>query len=156
MRAISESSLTLIHITSPLGANVDPIADDPSWLLRLNQAIARAGLEYICIQDHPYNAGFLETWTLIAMLLQATQQVHIFLNVANLPLRPPAMLAKAAATLAVRSFGRVELGLGVGTFARSSRPWAGLDAAGASRLRLWRTITLVIPSLYTSTVAASN
>ena len=98
------------------GANVDPTANDPSWPLRLTHAIERAGLEYIGIQDHPYNSGFLETWTLIATLLQATERVHIFPNVANLPLRPPVMLAKAAATLDVLSGGRVELGLGAGAF----------------------------------------
>jgi len=98
------------------GANVDPTANDPNWPLRLSRAIEQVGLEYIGIQDHPYNAGFLDTWTLIATLLQATERVHIFPNVANLPLRPPAMLAKAAATLDVLSGGRTELGLGAGAF----------------------------------------
>ncbi len=98
------------------GANVDPTANDPSWPLRLTRAIEEAGLEYIGIQDHPYNSKFLDTWTLMAMLLQATERVHIFPNVANLPLRPPVMLAKAAATLDVLSGGRVELGLGAGAF----------------------------------------
>jgi alkanesulfonate monooxygenase SsuD/methylene tetrahydromethanopterin reductase-like flavin-dependent oxidoreductase (luciferase family) len=50
--------------------------------------------------------------------------VHIFPNVANLPLRPPAMLAKAAATLDVLSGGRLELGLGAGAFR------AGIEAMG--------------------------
>src|SRR5579859_7568367 len=113
------------------GANVDPTANDPSWPLQLSRAIEQAGLELIGIQDHPYNAGFLDTWTLIATLLQATERVHIFPNVANLPLRPPAMLAKAAATLDVLSGGRVELGLGAGAFREASRLWVGLDAAGA-------------------------
>lgn len=108
------------------GANVDPTANDPGWPLRLTHAIERAGLEYIGIQDHPYNSGFLETWTLIATLLQATERVHIFPNVANLPLRPPVMLAKAAATLDVLSGGRVELGLGAGAFRE------GIEAMGGS------------------------
>ena len=106
------------------GANVDPTANDPSWPLRLTRAIERAGLEYIGIQDHPYNSKFLETWTLIATLLQATERVHIFPNVANLPLRPPVMLAKAASTLDVLSGGRVELGLGAGAFRE------GIEAMG--------------------------
>lgn len=110
--------------TLHFGGNVDPTADDPGWPLRLTRAIEQAGLDYIGIQDHPYNVGFLETWTLIATLLQATEQVHIFPNVANLPLRPPAMLAKAAATLDVLSGGRVELGLGAGAFQ------AGIEAMG--------------------------
>jgi len=106
------------------GANVDPTVSDPSWPLRLTQAIERAGLEYIGIQDHPYNSNFLETWSLMATLLQATERVHIFPNVANLPLRPPAMLAKAAATLDVLSGGRVELGLGAGAYRE------GIEAMG--------------------------
>jgi len=86
--------------------------------------IDAAGLEFIGIQDHPYNATFLDTWTLIATLTQATQQVRFFPNVANLPLRPPAMLAKAAASLDVLSGGRIELGLGAGAF------WEAIAAMG--------------------------
>ncbi len=106
------------------GANVDPTVSDPTWPVRLTQTIERVGLEYIGIQDHPYNAQFLETWTLIATLLQATERVHIFPNVANLPLRPPVMLAKAASTLDVLSGGRVELGLGAGAYRE------GIEAMG--------------------------
>lgn len=106
------------------GANVDPTADDPSWPLRLSRAVEQAGLELIGIQDHPYNVRFLDTWILIATLLQATERVHIFPNVTNLPLRPPAMLAKAAASADVLSGGRVELGLGAGAFR------AGIEAMG--------------------------
>lgn len=106
------------------GANVDPTASDPLWPLRLARVVEHAGLGLIGIQDHPYNASFLDTWTLIAMLLQATERVHIFPNVANLPLRPPAMLAKAAATADVLSGGRVELGLGAGAFRQ------GIEAMG--------------------------
>jgi alkanesulfonate monooxygenase SsuD/methylene tetrahydromethanopterin reductase-like flavin-dependent oxidoreductase (luciferase family) len=112
------------HQEVRFGGNVDPTASDPGWPLRLTRAIEQAGLEYIGIQDHPYNANFLDTWTLIAALLQATERVHAFPNVANLPLRPPAMLAKAAATLDVLSGGRVELGLGAGAFR------AGIEAMG--------------------------
>jgi|SRR5947209_7059248 len=106
------------------GANVDPTASDAGWPLRLSRVIEQLGLEYIGMQDHPYNPGFLDTWTLMATLLQATERVHIFPNVANLPLRPPVMLAKAAATLDVLSGGRVELGLGAGAFRE------GIEAMG--------------------------
>jgi alkanesulfonate monooxygenase SsuD/methylene tetrahydromethanopterin reductase-like flavin-dependent oxidoreductase (luciferase family) len=113
-----------LHQAVRFGANVDPTASDPSWPLSLTRAIEHAGLELIGIQDHPYNASFLETWSLMATLLQATERVHMFPNVANLPLRPPAMLAKAAATLDVLSGGRVELGLGAGAFRE------GIEAMG--------------------------
>ena len=106
------------------GGNVDPTAGDPRWPLRLTHAIEAMGLEFVGIQDHPYNPQFLDTWTLLATLAQATTQVRLFPNVANLPLRPPAMLAKAAATLDVLSDGRIELGLGAGAI------WEGIGAMG--------------------------
>jgi len=51
---------------------------------------------------------------LIGVLLGESRRVRLFPNVANLPLRPPAVLAKAAASLDLLSGGRFELGLGGG------------------------------------------
>jgi len=84
----------------------------------------RAGLDLIAIQDHPYNRRMLETWTLLSMLAARTARVHLMTNVVNIPLRPPAMLAKQAATLDLLSGGRVELGIGAGAF------WQGITAYG--------------------------
>ena len=75
-----------------------------------------AGLDLVGIQDHPYQRRFLDTWSLIPALLSETQRISLFTDVANLPLRPPAGMAKAAASLDVLSGGRFELGLGAGGF----------------------------------------
>ena len=84
----------------------------------LAQALAAegAGLDLVGIQDHPYQRRFLDTWVLIGHLLARTSRIRIFPAVANLPLRPPAMMAKAAASLDLLSDGRFELGLGAGAF----------------------------------------
>jgi alkanesulfonate monooxygenase SsuD/methylene tetrahydromethanopterin reductase-like flavin-dependent oxidoreductase (luciferase family) len=66
------------------------------------------------IQDHPYQHHFFDTWSLIATLLAETKRISFFTDVANLPLRPPAVMAKAAASLDTLSGGRFELGLGAG------------------------------------------
>jgi alkanesulfonate monooxygenase SsuD/methylene tetrahydromethanopterin reductase-like flavin-dependent oxidoreductase (luciferase family) len=135
------------------GANVDPTANDPSWPLRLTHAIERAGLEYIGIQDHPYNAKFLDTWSLIATLLQATERVRFFPNVANLPLRPPVMLAKAAATLDVLSGGRVELGLGAGAFREGIEAMGGLGRSRGESVEALEEAVQIIHEFWSSTRA---
>ena len=98
------------------GVSVVPLADPPDWAARIVVAGDRAGLDLVGIQDHPYQRRFLDTWTLIATLVPITERVRFFPDVASLPLRPPAMLAKAAASLDVLSGGRVEMGLGAGAF----------------------------------------
>jgi alkanesulfonate monooxygenase SsuD/methylene tetrahydromethanopterin reductase-like flavin-dependent oxidoreductase (luciferase family) len=72
------------------------------------------GLAFVGVQDHPYQHHFFDTWSLIPTLLAETKQISFFTDVANLPLRPPAVMAKAAASLDVLSGGRFELGLGAG------------------------------------------
>ena len=56
-----------------------------------------------------------------------TSAVRVAPNVANLPLRPPVVLAQAVATLDILSDGRVELGLGAGAF------WDAIVAVGGPR-----------------------
>jgi len=109
------------------GVSVEPLADPPDWASRVARAADVAGLDLIGIQDHPYQRRFLDTWTLIATLVPVTRHIRFFPDVANLPLRPPAMLAKAAASLDVLSGGRVEIGLGAGAF------WDAVAAMGGPR-----------------------
>ena len=91
------------------------------------KAADRGGLELVGIQDHPYQRRFLDTWTLISTLVPITKRVRFFPDVANLPLRSPSVLAKAAASLDVLSGGRVEMGLGAGGF------WDAIVAMGGPR-----------------------
>ena len=87
-------------------------------------AAERVGLDLIGIQDHPYQRRFLDTFSLISFLAARTERLRFFPDVANLPLRPPAVMAKAAASIDVLSGGRFELGLGAGAF------WEGIGAMG--------------------------
>jgi alkanesulfonate monooxygenase SsuD/methylene tetrahydromethanopterin reductase-like flavin-dependent oxidoreductase (luciferase family) len=93
-----------------------PNAAEYPDLLRQVGAAERQGLDLIGIQDHPYQRRFLDTFALIGDLLARTDRLCIFPDVANLPLRPPATLAKLAASLDAMSGGRFELGLGAGAF----------------------------------------
>jgi alkanesulfonate monooxygenase SsuD/methylene tetrahydromethanopterin reductase-like flavin-dependent oxidoreductase (luciferase family) len=102
-----------------------PNADAP--LLSIAQEVERLGLDYIAIQDHPYQRRFVETWTLLSMIAATTSRIGLFPDVANLPLRPPAVMAKAAASIDLLSGGRFELGLGAGSF------WDAIEAYGGPR-----------------------
>ena len=98
------------------GVSLEPRADRVEENLRLARAAERLGLELIGIEDHPYQRRFLDTWTYITWLAAATSRISFFPDVANLPLRPPAVLAKSAASLDLLTGGRVELAIGAGGF----------------------------------------
>lgn len=97
-------------------------------LLSLAQEAERLGLDYVAIQDHPYQRRFVDTWVLLSMVAAATTRIGLFPDVANLPLRPPAVMAKAAASMDRLSGGRFELGLGAGSF------WDAIAAYGGTKL----------------------
>jgi alkanesulfonate monooxygenase SsuD/methylene tetrahydromethanopterin reductase-like flavin-dependent oxidoreductase (luciferase family) len=106
-----------------------PEARDPWGLLEEARLAERAGFDLIGVQDHPYQRRYLDTFTLLAALTAATERVGLYPDVASLPLRHPAMLAKAAASLDLLSGGRFELGLGAGAF------WDAVAAMGGPRRR---------------------
>src|SRR5256714_9880773 len=96
------------------GISLVPATERLDRIRALVRAADEAALDLVGIQDHPYQHHFLDTWSLIPTLLAATKRISFFTDVANLPLRPPAVMAKAAASLDVLSGGRFELGLGAG------------------------------------------
>jgi alkanesulfonate monooxygenase SsuD/methylene tetrahydromethanopterin reductase-like flavin-dependent oxidoreductase (luciferase family) len=102
-----------------------PNAADP--LLDLAREIESRGLDWVGVQDHPYQRRFVDTWTLLGAIAAATTRIGFFPDVANLPLRQPAVMGKAAASLDVLSGGRFEFGLGAGGF------WDAIEAYGGPR-----------------------
>lgn len=110
--------------------------------LELHRSLARRadelGLDLIGIQDHPYQWRYLDTFALIGDLLARTERVRFFPDVANLPLRPPAMIAKHAATLDFLSGGRFELGLGAGAFWEAIGAMGGPVRSGREAPSRWR------------------
>jgi alkanesulfonate monooxygenase SsuD/methylene tetrahydromethanopterin reductase-like flavin-dependent oxidoreductase (luciferase family) len=110
-----------------LGIFLVPDASDVGAVLEVARRADAGGLDLIGIQDHPYQRRFLDTWALMATVLAVTERITVFPDVANLPLRPPAVMAKTAASLDVLSGGRFELGLGAGAF------WDAVAAMGGPR-----------------------
>jgi alkanesulfonate monooxygenase SsuD/methylene tetrahydromethanopterin reductase-like flavin-dependent oxidoreductase (luciferase family) len=100
--------------SADVGIAVVPLADELDEIRALVRAADEGGLAFVGVQDHPYQRHFFDTWSLIPTLLAETERISFFTDVANLPLRLPSVMAKAAATLDVLSGGRFELGLGAG------------------------------------------
>ncbi|WBB61320.1 LLM class flavin-dependent oxidoreductase [Streptomyces sp. WMMC500] len=98
------------------GINLIPSSRDPEATVTLAQLSERAGADLITFQDHPYQPAFLDTWTLLSYVAARTDRVTLAGNVHPLPLRPPALLARGAASLDLLSGGRFELALGAGGF----------------------------------------
>ncbi len=109
------------------GCFLPPVAAAAAEVITLAEDADRLGLDLVTVQDHPYQAAFLDAWTLLSVISARTTRVSVMPNVANLPLRPPAVLARSAASLDLISGGRVELGLGTGAF------WDAIEAMGGPR-----------------------
>jgi alkanesulfonate monooxygenase SsuD/methylene tetrahydromethanopterin reductase-like flavin-dependent oxidoreductase (luciferase family) len=106
------------------GFFLDPSTGDPARTVEIARILDDLGFDLIGVQDHPYQQKHFDALALIGYILGRTERTRVFPDVANLPLRPPTMLAKQAATLDQLSGGRFELGLGAGAF------WDGIRAMG--------------------------
>jgi F420-dependent oxidoreductase-like protein len=94
------------------------------------------GYDSVWVYDHLHNVPdpahetVFESWATLAALSQQTFRVRLGHMVACNLVRPPALVAKMAATLDVISGGRLELGLGAGWDEGELRAY-GFDFPGA-------------------------
>jgi len=116
------------------GVFITPDAAQTGAVVELARLADVSGLDLVTFQDHPYQQRFLDAWTLLSVVAAETTTVRLALNVANLPLRAPLMLAKSVASLDLLTAGRVELGLGAGAF------WDAIAAFGGRRLSPGRSV----------------
>jgi alkanesulfonate monooxygenase SsuD/methylene tetrahydromethanopterin reductase-like flavin-dependent oxidoreductase (luciferase family) len=110
------------------GVFITPTNNPPAQAVDLAVVADRVGLDLATFQDHPYQARFHDTWTLLSYTAARTERIRLSANVHNLPLRQPAVLARSAASLDLLSSGRFEMGLGAGGF------WDAIEAMGGRRL----------------------
>ena len=74
---------------------LSPDAGDPEGVVETAQLADTLGYDLLGIQDHPYQRRHLDSLALAGVILARTERIRVFHAVANLPLRPPAVLAKA-------------------------------------------------------------
>jgi alkanesulfonate monooxygenase SsuD/methylene tetrahydromethanopterin reductase-like flavin-dependent oxidoreductase (luciferase family) len=107
------------------GYFLTPEAADTAGVLATARLLDALGYDFIGIQDHPYQPRFLDARALLAYVLAQTERVRVFPAVANLALRPPALLAKEAASRDRLSGGRFALALGIGGFQQAAAAMGG-------------------------------
>jgi alkanesulfonate monooxygenase SsuD/methylene tetrahydromethanopterin reductase-like flavin-dependent oxidoreductase (luciferase family) len=111
------------------GIMTAPMQVDYSDVVRVwREADTIPELEHAWLFDHLLpiagdpNGPIHEGWTLLSALAAQTQRLRLGLLVTSNRFRPPAMLAKIAATVDVVSGGRLDFGIGAGS--RPSHPLA--------------------------------
>ncbi len=117
-------SLSTARVVFGFGAD----SADPVRLLPSVQSADRLGLDHFSVSDHPYQAKYLDAYAALAFLLGRTEHISGFVNVTNLPTRPPAVLARTITTLSTMTGGRVALGMGAGGI------WDRITDLGVDRL----------------------
>ncbi|CAN5120527.1 hypothetical protein BH09ACT6_BH09ACT6_14960 [soil metagenome] len=117
------------------GSFITPVNQPPDRAVDLSRLSEDLGLDLVTFQDHPYQADFHDTWTLLSWVAAKTSRIQVSGNVLNLPLRQPAVLARSVASLDLLSGGRVALGLGAGW------AWDAIEAMGGRRLTIGQGIT---------------
>jgi alkanesulfonate monooxygenase SsuD/methylene tetrahydromethanopterin reductase-like flavin-dependent oxidoreductase (luciferase family) len=111
------------------GIMTSPSQVDYREVLRVwREADAIPEIEHAWLFDHLMpisgdpNGPTYEGWTLLSALAAQTRRLRLGVLVTSNRLRPPAMLAKIAATVDVVSDGRLDFGIGAGS--RPDIPWA--------------------------------
>jgi alkanesulfonate monooxygenase SsuD/methylene tetrahydromethanopterin reductase-like flavin-dependent oxidoreductase (luciferase family) len=97
-----------------LGTLLEPPAGRPQDVVSLAVLTEDLGLDVVSLSDHPYWPERLDTVALLATVAARTTRITVLSNLLNLPLRPPPVIARTAATLDILSEGRFELGVGAG------------------------------------------
>ncbi|MDQ2874036.1 MAG: LLM class flavin-dependent oxidoreductase [Actinomycetota bacterium] len=96
-----------VNIPSAAGPDSDPAGQA--------RAAERLGFDFVSASDHPGSASpVFENWTMLTWIAAATSRITVMPRVLGVPLRLPALLAKAAEALSRLSDGRLILGLGAG------------------------------------------
>lgn len=130
------------------GFFLDPSSGNPARTLEIARILDDLGYDLIGVQDHSYQQKHFDAMGLIGVIFGQTERVRLFPDVANLPLRPPLMLAKEAATLDQLSGGRFELGLGAGAFWDAIRAMGGPVREPREALAALREASLLIRAFW--------
>ncbi len=142
-----------------LGIQTPQYSCEVSDLVTVWQAADRLGFRSAWLMDHlipvmvPDTEPMLEAWTTLAALAAATDNIRVGALVTANTFRPPAILARSAATIDGFSGGRLEVGLGAG-WNGPEHVANGLEFPGVKdRLDMLEEACAVLRALWTEPVA---
>lgn len=112
------------------------------------------GYHSVWLYDHILGMGGIdvdiyEAWTLMTALAEATERIKVGTMVLCNSFRPPALLAKMAATLDVISGGRLEFAIGAGWFEEEYRAYGYPFPENAVRVEQLREAVQIIKAMWT-------
>jgi F420-dependent oxidoreductase-like protein len=142
--------------TLRFGLRLPQDSTDFGELREIAQAAEQLGYHSLWLYDHFYhfpvadNVTILEPWTLMSVLAGATSSIRVGTLVLCNGYRPPALLAKMAATLDVLSGGRLEFGYGAGWHQEEFAGYGYEFPAAATRIRQMEEGLTVIKQLWSA------
>src|ERR1035438_2074579 len=110
------------------GVFIEPAARSADQVVALSVLAEEVGYDMVSYNDHPYSPRSLDALALMSFVAARTGRVRLAAHVFSVPLRAPAVLAQAVASLDILSHGRAELGIGAGI------AWDAIEAMGGRRL----------------------
>lgn len=150
-------------MTAPrFGIRLPQDVTDFSELRDLAQTAEALGFDSLWLFDHLFHFPSFETetvnesWTLMSMLAGATRTIRLGTMVLCNGYRPPALLAKMAATFDALSAGRLELGYGAGWHAEEFGAYGYDFPSAATRIRQMEEALVVIKKLWTEPRASHD
>jgi F420-dependent oxidoreductase-like protein len=113
-----------------------------------------AGYRSVWAYDHfhtvptPRQEATLECWSLMAALAAATRTVRLGQMCTSIGYRPPALLAKIAATVDAVSGGRLDVGIGAGWYDHEYRGYGYAYPRDGVRLSMLREYVAVLKEMW--------
>jgi alkanesulfonate monooxygenase SsuD/methylene tetrahydromethanopterin reductase-like flavin-dependent oxidoreductase (luciferase family) len=146
------SSLRLVMVK--FGVNLPQIGVDYNTVKKVTLECERVGFDSVWLTDHlfpidrPPQVPYLECWTTLSALAEATSQVRIGTMVLCNLYRHPPILAKMASTLDVISRGRLDFGLGAGWFRPEAEAYGVQFPKGSIRIAMLQEALEVLKKMW--------
>jgi alkanesulfonate monooxygenase SsuD/methylene tetrahydromethanopterin reductase-like flavin-dependent oxidoreductase (luciferase family) len=141
-------------LVTKFGVHLPQVGVDYETVKKVASACESLGFDSIWLTDHLLpivgspSEPYLECWTTLSALVEATKSVRIGTQVVCILFRYPQILAKMASTLDVISRGRVELGLGAGWYKPEAEAYGVPFPKASVRIAMLKEALIVLERMW--------